>query len=136
MAWINDSYWLLMPFKLKEPGVTLKYLGDDSTQNKKPADVLQLTFRKASSVPNTKYKVWVDRKTRLISQWAFYAKADDEAPRVILPWSNYQSYGGILLSAARGQQNDLTDIMVFTGLPGEVFSDFTRTDLSRYPQAK
>ncbi len=27
-AWINDSCWLLMPFKLKDSGVTLKYVGD------------------------------------------------------------------------------------------------------------
>ncbi len=25
--WINDSYWLVMPFKLQDPGVTLKSLG-------------------------------------------------------------------------------------------------------------
>ena len=30
-AWINDSYWLVMPYKLKDSGVTLKYLGDDKT---------------------------------------------------------------------------------------------------------
>ena len=28
--WINDSYWLVMPFKLKDSGVTLKYLGEEN----------------------------------------------------------------------------------------------------------
>ena len=29
--WINDAYWLVMPFKLKDSGVTLKYLGRKTT---------------------------------------------------------------------------------------------------------
>lgn len=134
-AWINDSYWLLMPFKLKDSGVTLKYLGEDPTKDGKPADVIQMTFKNVGNTPDNKYKVWVDKQSHLVTQWAHYVKFTDEQPRFTLPWIDYQPHGGILLSGERGDR-DLTDIMVFTGLPGEVFSDFTRTDLSRYPQAK
>ena len=133
--WLNDSYWLLMPFKLKDNGVTLKYLGDELTQAGKPADVLQLTFKNGPVASGSKYKVWVDKKSHLVSQWAQYPKLTDNDPLFTLPWDDYQTHGSILLSGERGD-HDLTDIMVFTGLPGEVFSDFTRTDLSRYPQAK
>lgn len=133
--WVNDSFWLLMPFKLKDTGVTLKYLGDEPTQAGKPAEVLQLTFKSASNAPGSKYKVWVDKKSRLVTQWAQYAKVTDTEPLFTHPWDDYQPHGDLLLSGDRGNR-DLTDIMVFTGLPGEVFSDFTRTDLSRYPQAK
>lgn len=133
--WINDSYWLLMPFKLKDTGITLKYLGDELTQTGKPADVLQLTFKSGNITPGNKYKVWVDKKSHLVAQWAHYAKLTDKDPLFTLPWDGYQTHGNILLSGDRGD-HDLTDIMVFTGLPGEVFSDFTRTDLSRYPQAR
>lgn len=133
--WINDTYWLLMPFKLKDPGVTLKYIGDETTQAGKPAEVLQVTFKSGNSMPGSRYKIWVDKKSRLVTQWANYAKLADKEPLFTLPWDDYQPHGDILLSGERGD-HDLTDIMVFTGLPGEVFSDFTRTDLSRYPQAK
>ncbi|UFH54645.1 hypothetical protein [Spirosoma sp. KNUC1025] len=129
--WLNDSYWLLMPFKLKDNGVTLKYLGDEPTQAGKPANVLQLTFKNGPSASSNKYKVWVDKKSRLVTQWAYYPKLIDKEPQFVLPWDDYQPYGNILLSSDRGK-HELTDIMVFTGLPGEVFSDFTRTDLSRY----
>lgn len=130
-AWINDSYWLVMPFKLKDSGVTLKYIGTDSTEAKQPADVLQLTFKGVGNTPDNKYKVWVDKTTRLVSQWAYYPKFTDEKPGFILPWTDYQTYGGIKLSGKRGPR-ELSDIRVFTGLPGEVFTSFERPDLNRY----
>ncbi|CCH54552.1 hypothetical protein BN8_03734 [Fibrisoma limi BUZ 3] len=133
-AWINDSYWLVMPFKLKDSGVTLKYVGEDKTADAKPADKLQLTFKGVGNTPDNKYYVWVDKQTHLVSQWAYFPKFTDETPRFTLPWADYQKRGKILLSGERGER-DLTDIMVFTGLPGEVFTDFTRPDLNRYPQA-
>ncbi|MEJ1710186.1 hypothetical protein, partial [Escherichia coli] len=43
--WINDSYWLVMPFKLKDTGVTLKYLGQDTLRGLPYYNVLQLTFQ-------------------------------------------------------------------------------------------
>ncbi len=120
-----------MPFKLKDSGVTLNYLGDDATADGKAAEVIQMTF----NTPDNKYKIWIDKQAHLITQWAHYPKYTDEQPRFILPWADYQKHGAILLSGERGER-DLTDILMFTGLPGEVFTDFTRPDLSRYPQAK
>ena len=38
-VWINDSYWVFMPFKLKDSGVTLKYFGKGETADGKPAVV-------------------------------------------------------------------------------------------------
>ncbi|GAB3746323.1 hypothetical protein [Spirosoma pomorum] len=128
--WLNDTYWLVLPFKLKDPGVTLKYLGKRPNQTGKPADLLQMTFKQAPD----KFWIWVDPKQHLVNQWAHFAKATDAQPMFTVPWLDYKQYGSILLSGERGVR-DISDIMVFTGLPGEVFSDFTRTDLSRYPQA-
>ena len=135
LNWVIDSYWLLMPFKLKDTGVTLTYIGNELTQAGKPADILQLTFKNGTTLAGGKYKVWVDKKSRLVTQWAQYTNPADATPLFTLPWDDYEQHGNILLSSDRGD-HELTDIMVFTGLPGEVFSDFTRTDLSRYPQAK
>lgn len=121
--WINDSYWLVMPFKLKDSGVTLNYLGQDTTQAGNMAEVLQLTFKEVGNTPNNKYLVYVDPATKLVSQWDFFTNADDEAPRFALPWNDYNKHGSILLSGNRGQR-ELTDIAVLQEVPESAFSSF------------
>ncbi len=124
-VWINDSYWLVMPFKLKDSGVTLKHLGDSQTKDGKEADLLQLTFKNVGNTPDNKYNVWVDKQSHLVWQWAYYPKYEAEKPGFVLPWTNYQQCGNILLSGERGDR-DLTDIKVLKKLPGAVFTSFEK----------
>ena len=102
--WINDSYWLAMPFKLKDTGVRLKYLGEEATADDQPADKLELTFFETGNTPGNKYHVYVDKKTRLVTQWDFFRKADDPKPRFSMPWKGYVEVDGILLSEDRGKR--------------------------------
>ncbi|RMF56260.1 MAG: hypothetical protein D6748_13930, partial [Calditrichaeota bacterium] len=53
-AWINDSYWLLMPYKLKDTGVTLRYAGEAKTEDGRIADILHLTFKDVGVTPQNK----------------------------------------------------------------------------------
>ncbi|MFN8347694.1 MAG: hypothetical protein U0X91_22005 [Spirosomataceae bacterium] len=133
-AWINDGYWLLMPFKLKDSGVTLKYIGEEKTQDGAEADLLQLTFKGVGNTPDNKYKVWVNKANGLVWQWAYFQKFDAEKPNFIRPWTDYQKHGKILISGERGDR-DLTDIKVFDKLPESIFTDFKRPDLSQFPEA-
>jgi len=119
--WINDAYWLLMPFKLKDSGVTLKYMGQDTMQGGTPADVLQLTFQEVGRTPDNKYLVYVDQQDRLVKQWQFFGSFTDAEPRFTTPWHAYQRYGNILLSGDRGR-SQLTDIAVLENLPPETFT--------------
>ena len=102
--WINDSYWLAMPFKLKDTGVILKYLGEGTTEEGQAADKLQLTFFNTGNTPGNKYHVYVDKETRLISQWDFFNKSDDQNPQFKMPWKGYVEVDGILLSEDRGDR--------------------------------
>ena len=43
-AWVNDTYWLLMPYKLRDPGVNLAYDGEE-TLDGQTYDKLLLTFQ-------------------------------------------------------------------------------------------
>lgn len=126
--WINDSYWLAMPFKLKDSGVTLKYAGEDTTQNGAMADKLNLTFEGVGDTPQNMYYVWVDKETRLVSQWAYYPNTEAEEPRFINPWEDYNKQGEIMLSGSRGQRG-MEDIMVFNDLPESVYKSAEKPDL-------
>lgn len=129
--WINDSYWLVMPFKLKDSGVTLKYIGERNTANGKPADVLQLTFQNVGRTPENKYWVYIDKNSRLVTQWEYYQKFTDEKPQIVNPWENYLPKGNILLSGDRGDNRKLSDIAVFNNVPSASFNTFDVVNYSK-----
>ncbi len=120
--WINDSYWLVMPFKLKDSGVTLKYAREDTTLAGTQSEVLNLTFEKVGDTPDNRYEVWVDSESKLVTQWAFYRSYADTVAGFTLPWGDYQEYGNILLSGDRGER-DLTDIRVLKEVPEGIFEN-------------
>ncbi len=123
--WINDSYWLVMPFKLSDAGVTAKYLGKSKTEDGKSAEILELTFEKVGVTPNNKYHIFFDDETGLVSQWSHFANFSDEKPRFTMPWKDYQKYGKIMLSGDRGARK-LSNIMVFDKLEETIFTDFNK----------
>lgn len=124
--WINDSYWLVMPFKLKDSGVTLSYVGKDTTQTGEQSDVVRLTFEAVGVTPQNAYNVWVSESDNLVKQWAWYVNASDTVARFTLPWDNYQQMGNILLSDERGER-DLSEVQVLTEVPEGIFKDFNVT---------
>jgi hypothetical protein len=121
--WVNDSYWLLMPFKLKDSGVTLTYAGQDTLQSGPAAEVVQLQFENVGFTPQNKYLVYIDPQDHLVKQWAFYREAAADTPNFITPWIDYQRYGNILLSGERGDR-DITNIAVYEEMPEEAFTSF------------
>lgn len=129
--WINDSYWLVMPFKLKDSGVTLNYVGQDTTLEGQTAEVLSLTFEEVGVTPLNKYLVYVDPATNLVCQWDFYTKADDEAPRFAMPWKSYSKHGDLQLSGDRGKPQ-LSEIAVFQEVPEAAFNSFDAIDISQW----
>ena len=102
-AWINDSYWLFMPYKLRDPGVTLKHVGAATMVDGRGAEMLELTFDAVGRTPENRYRVYVADDSGLVEQWDFYRAAADEEPQFQIPWHDWQRYGGILLSANRGR---------------------------------
>ncbi len=110
--WINDSYWIFLPYKLKDSGVTLKYVEEGETEDGRAADVLELTFEKVGVTPNNKYQVYVDKETSLVSQWDFFSNYTDTLPRFSNLWDDYKDYNGLKLSSGRGAERRISGIKV------------------------
>jgi hypothetical protein len=134
--WINAAYWMFMPYKLKDAGVTLRYHGAGTTETGAASDVLELTFSDVGVTPDNKYLVHVGRETGLVEQWDYFATKASERPDFKGPWANWQSYGGILLSDGRGPQGRHADIGVYDDLPDTVYTRATPTGLPNTVRAR
>jgi len=104
--WVNNSWWLLMPFKLKDSGVTLTYKGAGKLMHGTPAEVLNMTFKGVGVTPDNKYEVLINPKTNLVEEWAYFPKATDTEPAFRRRWSDYRRYGRILLATNRTDGKD------------------------------
>ncbi len=121
-AWINDSYWLVMPYKLKDSGVTLKYHGERADEAGAMCDVLELTFKDVGRTPKNKYHVFVDGASRLVTHWDYWKDRDVDESRSLGPWQDWRKFGAIMLTDDHGGRKH-TDVAVLTNLPEAVFTD-------------
>jgi hypothetical protein len=128
--WVNDGYWIFMPYKLGDPGVTLRAKGEMAMTDGRMADVLELTFQSVGLTPQNRYLVYVAKESKLIEQWDFFENADDQKPGFQIPWHGWAKYGQIMLSGDRGEDRKLTDIAVFDALPRDVFTSPAAVDLA------
>ncbi len=69
-AFINDMYWLAMPWKWMDSGVNLKYLGRMTRWNE-AYDVVELTFDHVGLTPGDTYHAFVSQKSHLMTHWDY-----------------------------------------------------------------
>lgn len=122
--WINDSYWLFMPFKLKDSGVTLSYMGEDTMTTGEPAEVLKLTFENVGVTPDNMYKVYVNPEDNLVYEWAYYQSSSQDSASAVWPWDNYERYGDLLLSAGRSDGRGPANVRVYDEVDDRAFTSF------------
>lgn len=121
LYWMNDSYWLLMPFKLFEDGVLISYAGRGETADGRKAEILELTYDNVGATPKNKYLIYIDFETRLISQWDYFENVNDNKPAISNAWTDYNWYGKILLASGRGDVGSITNIHVWENVPEKIF---------------
>ena len=83
---INDTYWLLMPLKLLDPGVQRTYVADSSTAE---VEVVRLNFDEVGLTPGDRYWVYADRQTGLVERWAYVLQGNPDAPPRAFRWTGY-----------------------------------------------
>jgi hypothetical protein len=124
-SWVNDTYWLLMPYKLEDPGVALtldgQAKGDGQTWDK-----LLLTFDGVGLTPKDKYWAYVNRDTRLVDRWEFVLGGERKPP-TRFDWTGWTRHGAILLAPERrdpvgGTRIHFPVLAVPPSLPDEAFA--------------
>lgn len=97
---INDTYWLLMPLKMKDPGVNLDVDGEQSIEGQ-PVDVVKLTFDGVGLTPGDTYWVYVNRKTHLVDRWDYVLEGQEAKDRASWLWKDWQAFGPLRLSTTK-----------------------------------
>ena len=139
--WINDTYWLLMPYKMKDPGVHLKYDGEEK-DGAKVYDKVLLSFDNVGLTPKDRYWAYVDRQTHRMDKWAFVlqnekGEAGTEAPS-LWKWTGWSKFGGMMLSTEKSSADGKTkilfkDVAAFDKLPEEIFTKTAKADPALKP---
>lgn len=93
-AFINDSYWLMMPWKWLDPGVNLKYGGEEEYDSQM-CDVVELSFEQVGLTPGDVYRGYVSRESGLMIRWTYTLQSGREGD-----WQwQYADAGGIRLAS-------------------------------------
>lgn len=92
--WVNDSYWLLAPLKVKDRGVNLAGEGTKEMDGAQ-REVLHLSFGKIGLTPNDQYKLYIDPATKLVTSWDYMPKPGESMHST---WEGYQESGGLKLA--------------------------------------
>jgi len=103
--YINDTYWLLMPWKWLDPGVTMRDEGERKVDGEE-YDVVSLSFEKVGLTPKDRYWAFVSEKDGLMKRWEFLLQKEDGSPGTGEPtaftWEDWKDAGdGLLFSRRR-----------------------------------
>jgi hypothetical protein len=94
---INDSYWLLAPLKVLDPGVNLTD-GGEGTFDGKPVHVLKLAFSGVGLTPGDVYQHFLDPATGRMLGWEYTLESKQQGR---WKWVDVADYGGLSLSTRK-----------------------------------
>jgi hypothetical protein len=121
---INDSYWLIMPYKWLDPGVTLTSQGRQRDEQGREWDVVKLTFANVGLTPQNEYLAFINPQTGLMERWHHFPRAG--APPAIYNWERWQRFGPIMLATEKPSPDGSTiirfeNVRVETAVPQRAF---------------
>lgn len=121
-AYINDFYWLAMPWKWMDAGVNLKYAGSKACKVG-TCDVVELSFGKVGLTPGDRYQAFVNPKTGLMEHWEYTLQSGNKGS-----WDwEYTTTGGIKLASnhtdGKGKALNMGTVQVLDRVDSAVFED-------------
>ncbi len=121
-AYINDFYWLAMPWKWMDPGVNLKYAGAKPCKSG-TCDVVELSFGKVGLTPGDRYQAFVNPKTGLMEHWEYTLQSGNKGA-----WDwEYTTTGGVMLASnhtdGKGKALHMGTVQIIESVDAAVFDD-------------
>lgn len=111
--WVNDSYWLLAPLKIRDQGVKVE-AGGPKDMGGTRMETINLSFEKVGLTPTDRYVLYIDPATKLPKAWDYIPAKGDGLQAT---WEKYQTFGGLTLATEHnfnGKTIRLADIKVTT----------------------
>ncbi|MGQ0814353.1 MAG: hypothetical protein ACT4O1_07785 [Gemmatimonadota bacterium] len=121
---INDSYWLIMPYKWRDAGVIVTYQGRQVDDTGKTWDVVKLTFADVGLTPQNQYLALVNPQTALMERWYHFER--EGARSSMFDWTGWQRFGPIMLATEKPALDGnsmirFDNVRVLTSVPAAVF---------------
>lgn len=138
---INDSYWLLMPWKWLDPGVHLAYVGTEEVDGE-TCDIVELTFgEQIGLTPNDRYRGYVSRTSGMLRRWSYVLQNEDltsgEGEPTVWSWTEWSpTPQGVWFSRRKTRLGDGPAVSIFfpyvilvdEPTPVQLEAWFSRTD--------
>lgn len=111
--WVNDSYWLIAPLKILDPGVKLGYEGLKESEGAQ-CETVRVSFEQVGLTPGDQYLLYIDPQTKLVRAWDYMP---DSETTVHGTWEKYEPLGGLQLATEHsfgGKMIRFADVRVTT----------------------
>lgn len=119
---INDMYWLAMPWKWLDPGVHLQYMGKKPYKGKS-FDVVELTFGHVGLTPGDRYDAYVSPDSHLMMHWQYRLQSGNTGA-----WDwEYGDDNGVKLAKthrnSQGMEINMGDVQTMKTVNDAFFTD-------------
>ena len=111
--WVNDSYWLLAPLKIRDKGVKVE-AGGPKDLNGTNLETINLSFENVGLTPTDRYVIYIDPQTKLPRAWDYIPATGTGLQAT---YEKFQNVGGLNLATEHnfnGKAIKLADIKVVT----------------------
>lgn len=98
-VFVNDTFWLLMPYRWEDPGVRAEYVGRETDSAGSSFDVVRLSFDQAERAPRSVYHAWVSPESGLLERWHQFRTEGVEP--LVSEWRGWRRVGPIMLADER-----------------------------------
>jgi hypothetical protein len=114
-SFINDMYWLAMPWKWLDSGVNLKSMGPQEKDGNK-YEMVELTFGKVGLTPGDMYHAYVSPDSHLMTYWEYTLQSGNKGA-----WNwEYGDHHGIKLASNHTNAEGVSINMGQVACPGQV----------------